>query len=58
MKTRNHYSAEQKAKVVLEVLREEATVNEIAARYESCHDQPLEAGVPGTSTWGFQERSL
>jgi transposase-like protein len=33
MKTRNHYSAEHKAKVVLEVLREEATVNEIAAKY-------------------------
>ena len=33
MKTRNHYSAEYKAKVVLEVLREEATVNEIAAKY-------------------------
>jgi putative transposase len=33
MKTRNHYSAEQKANVVLEVLREEATVNEIAAKY-------------------------
>jgi putative transposase len=33
MNTRNHYSAEHKAKVVLEVLREEATVNEIAARY-------------------------
>ena len=33
MKTRNHYSAEYKTKVVLEVLREEATVNEIAAKY-------------------------
>ena len=34
MKKRNRYSAEFKTKVVLEVLREEATVNEIAARYE------------------------
>jgi putative transposase len=33
MKTRNHYSAEYKTNVVLEVLREEATVNEIAAKY-------------------------
>jgi putative transposase len=33
MKKRNHYSAEFKAKVVLEVLREEATVNEIAAKH-------------------------
>jgi putative transposase len=33
MKTRNHYSAEQKTQIVLEVLREEATVNEIAAKY-------------------------
>ncbi len=29
----NHYSAEYKTKVVLEVLREEATLNEIAAKY-------------------------
>ncbi len=34
MKKRNRYSAEFKAKVVLEVLREEATVNEIAAKHE------------------------
>lgn len=33
MNKRNQYSAEFKAQVVLEVLREEATVNEIAARY-------------------------
>jgi transposase-like protein len=33
MKKRNHYSAEYKTKVVLEVLREEATVNEIPAKY-------------------------
>ena len=32
-KTRNSYSAEIKTKVVLEVLREESTVNEIAAKY-------------------------
>lgn len=30
---RNHYSVEYKAKLILEVLWEEATVNEIAARY-------------------------
>ena len=30
---RNHYSTEYKTKVVLEVLREEATVNEIATKY-------------------------
>jgi len=29
---RNNYSPEYKAKIVLEILREEATVNEIAAR--------------------------
>ncbi|RZI50019.1 hypothetical protein EW027_17760 [Aeribacillus pallidus] len=34
MKKRNRYTAEFKAKVVLEVLREEQTVNEIAAKYE------------------------
>ncbi len=34
MNKRNNYSAEFKTKVVLEVLREEATVNEIAARYD------------------------
>ncbi|KUK52316.1 MAG: Transposase protein [Desulfotomaculum sp. 46_296] len=33
MNKRNHYSAEYKTKVVLEVLREEATLNEIAAKY-------------------------
>lgn len=33
MNKRNQYSAEFKTKVVLEVLREEATVNEIAARH-------------------------
>ena len=34
MKKRNRYSAEFKTQVVLEVLREEATVNEIATKYE------------------------
>lgn len=33
MNKRNQYSAEFKTKVVLEVLREEATVNEIAAQH-------------------------
>ena len=33
MNKRNQYSAEFKTKVVLEVLREEATINEIAAIY-------------------------
>jgi transposase-like protein len=33
MNKRNQYSAEFKTKVVLEVLREEETVNEIAARH-------------------------
>ena len=33
MNKRNHYSANFKAQVVIEVLREEATVNEIAAKY-------------------------
>ncbi len=32
MNKRNHYSADFKAQVVIEVLREEATVNEIAAK--------------------------
>ncbi len=34
MKKRNQHSAEFKTKVILEVLREENTVNEIAAKYE------------------------
>lgn len=33
MNKRNHYSAEYKTKVVLEILSEESTVNEIAAKY-------------------------
>jgi len=33
MKKRNQYSAEFKTQVVVEVLREEGTVNEIAARH-------------------------
>jgi putative transposase len=33
MKQRNQYSAEFKAQIVLELLREEGTVNEIAARH-------------------------
>lgn len=33
MNKRNRYSAEFKTQVVLEVLREEATINEIAGRY-------------------------
>ena len=33
MKKRNQYSAEFKSKVVLEVLQETSTVNEIAAKY-------------------------
>lgn len=34
MNKRNNYSAEFKSKVVLEVLQEEATLNEIASRYD------------------------
>jgi putative transposase len=34
MEKRNRYTAEFKTKVVLEVLREEQTVNEIASKYE------------------------
>lgn len=34
MEKRNQYSAEFKAKVVIEVLRETETVNQIAARYQ------------------------
>lgn len=34
MKKRNRYTAEFKTKVVLEVLKEEQTVNEIAGKYE------------------------
>lgn len=33
MNKRNHYSTEFKAKVVLEILSEEFTVNQIAAKY-------------------------
>jgi putative transposase len=34
MEKRNRYTAEFKTKVVLEVLREEQTLNQIAAKYE------------------------
>lgn len=34
MEKRNRYTSEFKTKVVLEILREEQTVNEIAAKYE------------------------
>ncbi|ALS25064.1 transposase [Paenibacillus naphthalenovorans] len=34
MEKRNRYTSEFKTKVVLEVLREEQTVNEIASKYE------------------------
>ncbi|TMV49569.1 hypothetical protein FE783_13800 [Paenibacillus mesophilus] len=34
MEKRNRYTSEFKTKVVLEVLREEQTVNQIAAKYE------------------------
>ena len=34
MNKRNHYAAEFKTKVVLEILSEQATVNEIAAKYD------------------------
>jgi transposase len=34
MEKRNRYTSEFKTKIVLEVLREEQTVNEIAAKYE------------------------
>lgn len=34
MEKRNRYSAEFKAKVVIEVLKEQETVNQIAARYQ------------------------
>jgi len=34
MKKRNQYSPEFKAQVVLEVLREESTINEIAGRHD------------------------
>ena len=33
MKRKNQYSAEQKTQIVLEVLREEHTVNEISVKY-------------------------
>lgn len=34
MNKRNQYTSEIKTKIVLEVLREESTVNEIAAKYD------------------------
>jgi transposase-like protein len=34
MKKRRNYTAEQKTKIVIEVLREEKTLNEIAAEHE------------------------
>jgi len=34
MEKRNRYTAEFKAKVVLELLREEQTLNEVAAKYQ------------------------
>lgn len=33
MNKRNHYTAEYKSKVVLEILSEQSTINEIAAKY-------------------------
>jgi putative transposase len=34
MEKRNHYTADFKAKVVLELLSEEATLNQVAAKYQ------------------------
>jgi len=34
MEKRRYFTAEQKAKIVMEVIREERTLNEIAAEYE------------------------
>lgn len=34
MEKRRHFTPEQKAKIVMEVLREEKTLNEISAEYE------------------------
>ncbi len=34
MEKRRRYTPEQKAKIVIEVIREERTLNEIAAEYE------------------------
>jgi len=34
MEKRRHFTPEEKAKIVIEVLREEKTLNEIAAEYE------------------------
>lgn len=34
MEKRNHYTAEFKAKVVLELLSEESTLNQVAAKYQ------------------------
>ena len=34
MEKRNHYTAEFKAKVVLELLGEESTLNQVAAKYQ------------------------
>lgn len=50
MKKRNQYTPEFKTKVVLEVLREEGTINEIATRYEI---SPLEDAIDPTwvKTW-------
>lgn len=34
MEKRNHYTAEFKAKVVLELLGDESTLNQVAAKYQ------------------------
>lgn len=45
---RKTYNPEEKANIVLEVLREESTLNEIVQKYEvqSTTDQPVEVGIP------------
>lgn len=36
MEKRNHYTSEFKAKVVLELLREESTLAQVASKYQLC----------------------
>ena len=46
---RRSYPAELKAKIALEALREEATMAELAARYDRSGPRNLDSGLSGIS---------
>jgi transposase-like protein len=55
MNKRRNFTPEQKAKIVLEVLREEKTLNEVAAEYE-IHPNMISPGKQNLSI--MQQRYL